>query len=737
MIFSKKKKKKRTRFRILVNEALDSCFNPAVAHPSLNFSSFSSSNPNLNLPSSHLCPINSTSTQSSTSNPSLLFPTHQNSTSFLSSTSHTEPCSIPSLDAPPNTPYLIISCSSIPFSIPPSDLKASIDCVSTCELFRHKDNWIVVLKNPDELQYTHSILEGLPMNEYVIRSKMVASPTITPRHEFPSSFRSCLDLIELQSKLKDQWRKRIWQYFFETHVPQLVHHEVNLLFQNFQESESMSKEKDPVTSSAQLLEKTLQSMPSFKRRKVSSYPSLDGSEDGSESDIYNDIIQVTTLASDQDTPFFPPPRNIDFDDSSEEEHPAVGQEDGALSTSESDLKNDKDVDLEKERGTDEETVKKVKKGKVKHTLLTQLNLKEDDIQDSEPMKVSSITRSTKKKFKKNLKKLKKNSLKLNPPKKSTSTTDPTLFLTPSPTFLKNNVSLLSPSTTTTTKATSASSSTDPLSSPFQWDGTGPAPLVDVSTLPFSTAPPSLSTSIPLPPIPFQELSEEQLHYLHQAQLNLLHCETDLKTTSTSIPPSFLPYSFEATSTCARTQGTRQANQRFDNSKWIQPCSLLESRWMMTRSPKLRGVGSSLKARSKALQFARSGIHQWGLYALEPIEKDELVIEYVGEIIRQQVADVREQRYEKEGIGSSYLFRLDDDRVVDATKCGNFARFINHSCDPNCTAKIISLDNEKKIVIYAAKRIDIGDEITYDYKFDIEDIKIPCHCEAKNCRGTLN
>jgi SET domain-containing protein len=45
-----------------------------------------------------------------------------------------------------------------------------------------------------------------------------------------------------------------------------------------------------------------------------------------------------------------------------------------------------------------------------------------------------------------------------------------------------------------------------------------------------------------------------------------------------------------------------------------------------------------------------------------------------------IADVREKRYEKQGIGSSYLFRIDQDYVVDATKCGNLARFINHSCD---------------------------------------------------------
>lgn len=81
-----------------------------------------------------------------------------------------------------------------------------------------------------------------------------------------------------------------------------------------------------------------------------------------------------------------------------------------------------------------------------------------------------------------------------------------------------------------------------------------------------------------------------------------------------------------------------------------------------------------------MKFARSGIHAWGLFALEPIAADEMVIEYVGSGIRQSVADLREKKYEKSGIGSSYLFRVDSETIIDATKCGNLARFINHSCN---------------------------------------------------------
>ncbi|KAJ3356844.1 hypothetical protein HDU83_009656 [Entophlyctis luteolus] len=140
--------------------------------------------------------------------------------------------------------------------------------------------------------------------------------------------------------------------------------------------------------------------------------------------------------------------------------------------------------------------------------------------------------------------------------------------------------------------------------------------------------------------------------------------------------------------------------------------------------------NDMRSRKNRLRFARSKIHDWGLFALEPIQADEIVIEYIGEMIRQKVADHREKLYEKSGIGSSYLFRIDDDNIIDATKSGNLARFINHCCDPNCNAKIITVDGQKKIVIYANKSVAEGEEITYDYKFPIEEDKIPCLCGAQ-------
>lgn len=150
--------------------------------------------------------------------------------------------------------------------------------------------------------------------------------------------------------------------------------------------------------------------------------------------------------------------------------------------------------------------------------------------------------------------------------------------------------------------------------------------------------------------------------------------------------------------------------------------------------------NQLTKRKKTVQFARSAIHDWGLYALEPIAAKEMIIEYVGDRIRQQVAELREKKYLRSGIGSSYLFRIDENTVIDASKKGGIARFINHCCVPSCTAKIIKVEGKKRIVIYALRDIAANEELTYDYKFEREtndEERIPCLCGAVGCKGYLN
>ena len=89
---------------------------------------------------------------------------------------------------------------------------------------------------------------------------------------------------------------------------------------------------------------------------------------------------------------------------------------------------------------------------------------------------------------------------------------------------------------------------------------------------------------------------------------------------------------------------------------------------------------------------------------------ELACEYLGELIRRTVADQREQRYDAAGLGC-YFFRIDEDHVVDATCRGGLARFINHSCSPNCVARIMDLGGRLRIFIITARAISPGEELT--------------------------
>jgi SET domain-containing protein len=124
--------------------------------------------------------------------------------------------------------------------------------------------------------------------------------------------------------------------------------------------------------------------------------------------------------------------------------------------------------------------------------------------------------------------------------------------------------------------------------------------------------------------------------------------------------------------------------------------------------------------------------------LQPICKGARVVEYTGERISHRQAD---RRYAS-GPGWSphtMLFIVDRKTVIDATRRGNSARWINHSCSPNCEA----LDDEGRIYIEAIRDIRPGEELTYDYNLRLEEPHTPaakrehsCHCGAQRCRGTL-
>ncbi|TRY85074.1 hypothetical protein DNTS_020861, partial [Danionella cerebrum] len=137
-------------------------------------------------------------------------------------------------------------------------------------------------------------------------------------------------------------------------------------------------------------------------------------------------------------------------------------------------------------------------------------------------------------------------------------------------------------------------------------------------------------------------------------------------------------------------------------------------------------------------LARSRIQGLGLYAARELEPYMMVIEYIGTIIRNEVANRKEKMYEAQNRGV-YMFRIDSEHVIDATITGGPARYINHSCAPNCIAEVVTFERGHKIIISSNRPIQRGEELCYDYKFDLEDDqhKIPCHCGAVNCRKWMN
>jgi SET domain-containing protein len=129
-----------------------------------------------------------------------------------------------------------------------------------------------------------------------------------------------------------------------------------------------------------------------------------------------------------------------------------------------------------------------------------------------------------------------------------------------------------------------------------------------------------------------------------------------------------------------------------------------------------------------IERRKSGIQGWGVFTTQPINKNKRIVTYDGEKIPNKESDKREARYLKKG--RIWCFKLNRLYVRDAAVGGNVARFINHSCKPNCWVDVV----DKTIWIRAARNIKPGEELTYDYNTE-GDKTIPCRCRP-GCKTKL-
>lgn len=142
--------------------------------------------------------------------------------------------------------------------------------------------------------------------------------------------------------------------------------------------------------------------------------------------------------------------------------------------------------------------------------------------------------------------------------------------------------------------------------------------------------------------------------------------------------------------------------------------------------------------SEYIFVEKSSVHNNGVFAKKDILKKTKVIEYVGDKVTKKESDKRtdltlERNKADENHGMVYMFTLNRWYDIDGDVPWNTAKYINHSCDPNCEVEI----DKGKIWIIAIKDIKKGEEINYDYGYDLEDFhKHPCMCGSENCVGYI-
>jgi len=123
--------------------------------------------------------------------------------------------------------------------------------------------------------------------------------------------------------------------------------------------------------------------------------------------------------------------------------------------------------------------------------------------------------------------------------------------------------------------------------------------------------------------------------------------------------------------------------------------------------------------------------------MDDVNANDLIVEYCGEVIDDTELHRRLEEYRKQSAVNYYMFRIGKNLVLDASVKGNNARFINHSCQPNCYSQKWWVGSTQRVGIFALVDIPAGKELTYNYNFDgigTQGIRQACFCGAPNCSG---
>lgn len=145
--------------------------------------------------------------------------------------------------------------------------------------------------------------------------------------------------------------------------------------------------------------------------------------------------------------------------------------------------------------------------------------------------------------------------------------------------------------------------------------------------------------------------------------------------------------------------------------------------------------------SHKLALFKTEMKGYGLRTISSIRKGRFLVEYVGEVVDMDELARRSKKYKRDGNIHQYVMSLIHGTVIDSTIKGNWARFINHSCEPNCVAEKWLVNGEYRMGIFAKRDLDSNEEINIDYRFEtfgsVDLASEKCYCGAPTCRGTIS